>query len=69
MADLEEQGAVAEAVAALHAFGAADAEFFVNTILIIRVLDIRALDRCRRAELVLRRRRQLVRFRREEPGA
>ena len=41
----------------------------VNSILIIRVLDVGALDGRRRAKLVLRRRRQLVGFRREKPGA
>ena len=70
MADLQEKRAVAKAVAALHAFGAADAELLVNTILIIRVLHVpRPLDGRRRAKLVLRRRRQLVGFRREKPRA
>jgi hypothetical protein len=69
MADLQEKRAVAEAVAALDTFGATDAKLFVNTILIIRVFDVGALDGGGRAKLVFRRRGQLVWFRREKSGA
>ena len=44
MADLEEERAVAETVAALDALRAADAELLVNCVFVIRVFDKSAFD-------------------------
>ncbi len=54
MADLQEQGTVAEGATALHAFTAADTERFVDAVLEIGVLDEGALEGAGGTELVLR---------------
>ena len=62
---LQEERAVAEAVAALDTLGAADAELLVNRVFVIGVLDVGALDGRRRAEAVLRAGVQVVGLRLE----
>ena len=62
---LQEERAVAEAVAALDALGAADAEPLVNRVFVIGVLDVGALDGGGGAEAVLRAGVQVVRLRLE----
>ena len=62
VADLEEEGAVAEPVAAFDALGAADAEFFVYGVFVIRILDKAAPDSAGGAELVFGARVQVVRL-------
>ena len=55
MPDLQEQGAIAEPVAALDTFGAADAERLVDGVFVVRVFDVGAFDRRGRALAVFRR--------------
>ena len=69
VADLQEEGAVAETVAAFDALGAADAQLFVNRVFVIRVFDEGALDGTGRTELIFRRGGQCVGFGLEIPRA
>src|SRR5581483_1058279 len=69
MADLQKQRAIAKVVAPLHAFGATNAQSFVDYVLVIRVFDKAPFDGRRGTKLILRGGRQLVRFSIEEPGA
>jgi len=52
VSDLQMERAVAEHRAALHAFGATDAERFVDRVFVVWVFDELPLDRAGRAELV-----------------
>jgi hypothetical protein len=69
MPHLKEKGAVAEAVAALDALGAADAELLINRILVIGVLDVGAFDGGSGAEAVFRAGVQVVRIGLKVAGA
>ena len=62
MPHLQEERAIAETVAALDAFGAADAKLLVNGVFVIRVLDVGALDGGGGAEAILRAGVQVVRL-------
>ena len=52
VADLQEQRTVAEAVAALDAFGATDAKILVDRVFVIRIFDEGAFDGDGRAKLI-----------------
>ena len=54
VADLEEERAVAETVAAFDALRASDAQVFINLVFVVRVLHECALDGRGGAELVFR---------------
>ena len=51
--DLQEERAVAETIASLDAFCAADAKALINRVFVIRVFDERALNGGGRAKLIL----------------
>ncbi len=62
MAYLQKERAVAEPIAAFHAFAAADAQAFIDDVLVIGVLHIGALDGAHRTLLIFRGGGQAVRL-------
>jgi hypothetical protein len=62
MPHLEKERPVAEPIAALDAFGASDAQAFIDGVLVIGIFDERALNRGGRAQTILRAGIQVIRL-------
>jgi hypothetical protein len=60
MPHLQVERSIAESIAPFDAFGAANAQRFIDGVLVIRILDKRALDSGSRTELILGARIQVV---------